>query len=376
MPATTSQSGSLTATIVEFCRFLRSNGIAAGPKETVSALEAVKAVGIGDRASFMAALRAVVCSSKGEWDLFDGLFEDFWSNNPARRDATRKTQTSATQADPKSIVALGAGPQHDSLEEGGKSIFGAGLHERLGKTEFSEVAQSDLAELERLAQRLLRRMALRLARRLKRKILASGPIDIRRTIRSSISHGGDPVDLRRKAKRREQNRLVLLLDVSGSMNAYSVFLLQFSYALQKHFRRVHTLLFSTRLVDITTALRSRSLRQGLAALSRESIGWAGGTKIGESLRQLHLSYGRRLLSRDTLFIVLSDGWDTGDPQILASELGAIRSRVKRTIWLNPLLGMEGYEPITRGMSAALPHIDVFAPAHNLESLLQLERHLK
>jgi len=110
-------------------------------------------------------------------------------------------------------------------------------------------------------------------------------------------------------------------------------------------------------------------------LSREAIGWSGGTKIGESLRELHLAHGRRLLSRDTIFIVLSDGWDTGEPHILAAELSAMRRKVKKTVWLNPLLGMEGYEPITRGMSAALPHIDVFAPAHNLESLLQLERHL-
>ncbi len=200
-------------------------------------------------------------------------------------------------------------------------------------------------------------------------------MDIRRTIHASVGRGGDLVDIRHKARRREQNRLVLLLDVSGSMNAYSLFLLQFAYALQRHFRRVHTFLFSTRLIEVTAALRSRSLQQSLSALSREAIGWSGGTKIGDSLRELQSSHGRRLLSRNTLFIVLSDGWDTGEPHILAGELSAIRSRVKKTIWLNPLLGMEGYEPITRGMSAAMPHIDVFASAHNLESLLQLEQHL-
>jgi len=264
--------------------------------------------------------------------------------------------------------------QPEAGDDGGKAVFGAGHHERLARVEFSEVAQSDLAELERLSQRLLRRMAFRLSRRLKRKTTSRGLVDIRRTIRSSISHGGDPVDLRYKTRRREQNRLVLLLDVSGSMNAYSLFLLQFAYAMQKHFHRVHTFLFSTRLVDITAALRSRSLHQSLAALSREAIGWSGGTRIGESLRELQLFHGCSLLSRDTLFVVLSDGWDTGEPQVLASELSAIRSRVKKVLWLNPLLGMEGYEPITRGMSAALPHIDVFAPAHNLESLLQLEQH--
>jgi uncharacterized protein with von Willebrand factor type A (vWA) domain len=364
-----------TTAIVSFCRFVRANGIAAGSKKTLEALAAANILGFKDRSSLRAGLRAVICSSKEEWDLFDGLFEEFWSDLPTAHGVGQRTKRDANQGDTRSIGFLGEGIQSQSLEDGGKSLFGAGQHERLGKVEFSEVAQSDLAELERLSRRLLRRMAVRLARRLKRKMVSRGPVDIRRTIRSSISRGGEPIDLRHKTKRREQNRLVLFLDVSGSMNAYSLFLLQFSYALQKHFQRVHTFLFSTRLIDVTVALRSRSLHQGLAALSREAIGWSGGTKIGESLRELQLCHGRRLLSRDTLFIVLSDGWDTGEPQVLAAELSAIRSRVKRTIWLNPLLGTEGYQPLTRGMSAALPHIDVFAPAHNLESLLQLEEHL-
>jgi uncharacterized protein len=369
-----SDSQSLAAEIVAFCRFVRSNGVGAGSGQTLDALRAAEAIGIADRSFLMMALRSILCSSREEWDSFAELFDQFWNQRRrVRGEHSRPERESSVDA--KAVASFGSGVQHEATEEGAKEIFGAGQHERLGKIEFSEIAQSDLAALERLATKLLRQMAIRLARRLKRKIHSRGPIDIRRTIRCSIGRGGDPADLRRKGKRREQNRLVLLLDVSGSMNAYSIFLLQFSYALQKHFRRVHTFLFSTRLVDITASLKSRSLRQGLAALSREAIGWSGGTKIGESLRELQNSHGRRVLSRDTIFIVLSDGWDTGEPQVLAAELGAIRARVRRTIWLNPLLGMEGYEPVTRGMSAALPHVDVFAPAHNLESLLQLERHL-
>lgn len=372
---------SFTTKIVGFCRFLRANGISAGPKQTVAALETAWAIGIADGFNLKMALRAVVCSSKEEWDLFEELFKTFWNGAEPRHEfafngVPLKDKRNFDQPDRKAVFSFGDETPHEGTEDGAKSIFGAGRHERLAKIEFSEVPQSDLADLERLAHRLLRRMAFRLARRFKCKTIARGPIDIRRTMRSSIGHGGDPVELRHKARRREQNRLVLLLDISGSMNAYSLFLLQFAYAMQKRFRRVHTFLFSTRLSEITAALRSRSLHQGLAALSRETIGWSGGTKIGESLRELHASHGRRLLTRDTLFIVLSDGWDTGEPQVLAAELSAIRKRVKKIIWLNPLLGMEGYEPITRGMSAALPHIDVFAPAHNLESLLELERHLR
>jgi uncharacterized protein len=122
-------------------------------------------------------------------------------------------------------------------------------------------------------------------------------------------------------------------------------------------------------------LRSRSIKDALQALAREGAGWSGGTQIGESLHEFNFLHARRLLTRDTIFIILSDGWDTGEPEALAAELASIKVRVRRLIWLNPLLGMKEYQPVTRGMSAALPYIDVFAPAHNLESLLELERHL-
>jgi uncharacterized protein len=128
-------------------------------------------------------------------------------------------------------------------------------------------------------------------------------------------------------------------------------------------------------MEITAALRTRDLPEALLALSQESAGWSGGTKIGESLLDFNHRYGGRLLSHDTVVMILSDGWDTGEPEILARELSSIQRRSRQVIWLNPLLGMEGYEPLTRGMSAALPFIDVFAAAHNLESLLDLERHL-
>jgi uncharacterized protein with von Willebrand factor type A (vWA) domain len=217
-------------------------------------------------------------------------------------------------------------------------------------------------------------MSLRLSRRLK-AARAGSQVDLRRTIRYSISRGGDPIYLSFRNRRLQPLRLVILLDVSGSMNPYSLFLVRFAYALQKYFKRVDTLLFSTRLTDITAVLRTRNLRDALDAVSLEAAGWSGGTRIGESLREFTLAHGS-LLSRNTLFLVLSDGWDTGEPAVLAAELSEIKRRVRKVIWLNPLLGMEGYEPVTRGMSAALPHIDVFAPAHNLQSLLELEGHLR
>ena len=156
------------------------------------------------------------------------------------------------------------------------------------------------------------------------------------------------------------------------MNFYSLFLVRFAYALQDCFQRVDTFLFSTSVVEISDLLRTRSLPDALRRLSQRAAGWSGGTKIGESLRQFNQRSGK-LLSRDTVLILLSDGWETGDPQLLADQIRDVRRRVRKVVWLNPLLGLKDYQPLTRGMAAALPYLDVFAPAHNLESLLALER---
>jgi hypothetical protein len=344
----------------------------------VAALEAARAVGVADKQTLKAALRAVLCSSKEEWDLFDDLFWLFWraadreggqGRKPGQKERALETQSA------KALLGLmGSNRSASGEEDRGRAVAGASANERLRKTDFSEVPQSDLHDLEKLALQLLRRMSERLSRRLK-IVQLRGQVDLRRTIRRSIGRGGDPIDLAFKGKKLQQDRLVVLLDISGSMNAYSLFLVRFAFALQKYFQRVDTFVFSTQLSEITGTLRGRQLREALKELGDQAQGWSGGTKIGECLREFNQKYGRKLLNRDTLFMILSDGWDTGEPEVLASELAAIRRRVRKLVWLNPLLGLQEYEPITRGMSAALPHVDVFAPAHNLESLLQLERHL-
>jgi len=374
---------SLNRKLVEFCRFARARGLSAGVKQTLNALAAARIAAVTDRNTFPLALRAVLCSSKEEWDRFGELFRAFWNAAdlelpPAAPKSRERKSRGAKSGRPPSPaerpIVVGAGSGR-AEEEGGRAVIGASEQHRLRKTDFSLVPQQDAEALDRLSLRLFRRMALRLSRRLRIASTGAGPVDLRRTIRRGIPRGGELIDLRYRIRKRKPGRLVILLDVSGSMNPYSLFLLKFAYALQKHFLRVHTFLFSTQLVDITAAIRTPTLPEALAALSREEAGWSGGTKIGESLREFLRMHGRRLLSRDTLLMILSDGWDTGEPEMLAAELASAKRRVGKVIWLNPLLGLKGYEPVTRGMSAALPFIDVFAPAHNLESLLALERHL-
>ena len=366
------------ASILAFCRFLRTNGLPAGVQQTLCAIEVAKTIGNVDRQGFAFALRTVLSSSKEEWDLFDELFEAFWraSQPKSGRASGEAKEARGRSHEPKaSSRTLGdESGEGSSPQEEGKAVSGASAQRRIGKVDFSTVGHEDLATLEKISLRLLRRMSLRLSRRLKISNLADR-VDIRRTIRRSIPRGGDPMVLAFQGRRLRKPRLVIFLDISGSMNSYSLFLLRFAYALQKYFRRVDTFLFSTDMVEITDLLRTQDLSEALCGLSQRAAGWAGGTKIGESLREFNRQNGRKLLSRNTVFIILSDGWDTGEPEMLVEELRVIRRRVQKLIWLNPLLGLKDYQPVTRGMSAALPYVDVFAPAHNLDSLLALERHL-
>jgi uncharacterized protein with von Willebrand factor type A (vWA) domain len=373
----TLQEDNLASRIVEFCRFARESGFSAGVKETVDVMAAARATGVSDREILKAAMRAVLCSSKDEWDQFEEVFAAFW-NSAQPGTTTRVTRKQAVeQRVPRGAVTTlmdRAYNVRNAEDDAGKTVLGATAQERLKKTDFSSTAPGDLPELERIAMRLLRHMSLRLSRR-RKSLQQRGQVDLRRTIRRNISRGGELIDLRYKARKIQQDRLVVLLDISGSMNPYSLFFVRFAYALQRHFKRVDTFLFSTQVTEITAALRGRSFPQSLHTLSEQAAGWSGGTKIGESLKEFARHYGARVLSRDTVFIVLSDGWETGKPQVLADQLQLIKARVRKIIWLNPLLGLREYQPVTQGMSAALPYIDVFAPAHNLESLLALEKHL-
>ena len=369
----------LVVSIVEFCRFLRIHGLPGDMRRTVTALEAAKAVDVADQQSFAFALQTSLCSTMEEWVQFPRLFQEFWGESqPGPRSASDEhrgpSKNDGRSREDGSSVVLGQASENAPLSDTkGRAVYGASAQQRLKKVDFSEVPYDDLAVLEELSLRLLRRMSLRLSRRLTISNVVDR-IDLRRSIRRSISRGGEPIVLAYTSKKPKKRRLVIFLDISGSMNFYSLFLVRFAYALQEHFRRVNTFLFSTDVVEISDLLRTRSLPEALRGLSQRAAGWSGGTKIGESLRQFNRFYGKKLLSRDTVLIILSDGWDTGEPELLAAEMRVARRYAERVLWLNPLLGLKDYQPITRGMAAALPYVDVFAPAHNLESLLALERH--
>jgi uncharacterized protein with von Willebrand factor type A (vWA) domain len=199
-------------------------------------------------------------------------------------------------------------------------------------------------------------------------------VDLRRTMRHAVKFGGTPVTLAFKRRKIRKPKLVLICDVSRSMDSYSRFLLQFIYALQNVIGRVESFVFSTSLHRVTNYFKSSDIHDALDRVAREVPDWSGGTRIGYSLSQFLERYPD-VLDHRTVLIVLSDGLDTGDPELLEKAMEEMQSRTAKVIWLNPLLGSSDYRPLARGMASALPHVDLFAPAHNLASLEALGRQL-
>jgi len=373
----------LGAAVVRFGGALRRQGLPVTLIQVTDGVRALDHLDVSDRPELHLGLRAVFVSRPEDFPAFDRVFEWFWrlqgeddeqalpgllSMSPPAGDEGGSPASESRQESP-SLETWGDDPGDDGDEPLG--VPGISDREAVITQDFSTFSADQLDEVFRLTVLIAKRLARRISRR-RRPVRRKGRVDLRRTLRANLTKG-EILELRFRARRRRKVRLVLLCDVSGSMDLYSRFLLQFLFALQSVFGRVETFAFSTRLTRITEHLKARSYRQVLRRLT-EVRDWSGGTRIGESLAQFNREWPM-LVDRRTIVIVLSDGWDTGDPEVLASELLRIKRRAARVIWLNPLLGNTSYEPLTRGMVAALPLVDHFAAAHNLASLRALAGHL-
>ncbi|MBO0934110.1 vWA domain-containing protein [Fibrella aquatilis] len=366
-------TNSLTEAIVAFAQFARSHGLNVGIQETQEALLAAGNGLLVSRLSLKFSLKALFCTSPEERLLYDRLFSLYWDTNPIDLHEERNKTTIQGSINKKAnshLVMLGQGNNTDAVEEA-KSVSGANEAERLQQTDFSKVSAVEAKQLEDLAQRLFHEIALRLRRRMKASQTA-GQINLRRTIRRSLCYGGEPLDLFRQARNPKKQRLVILLDVSGSMDKYSFYLLRFIFALREHFRQLEAFVFSTTLIRISKAVQANRIETLLDVLAKQADNWSGGTKIGDCLETYYDQYGKRTLNGSPTVIILSDGLETGSVEKLAGQLQKIQRRAKKVVWLNPLKGMQGYEPTARGMAAALPSVDEFRSAHNLRSLLELE----
>lgn len=372
---------SLSHNIVAFCRFLRANGVAVGPDEEATGLAALAQVEVGEREQIWLALRTVLCRRAVDLAAFDQLFAQYWKELAKAVDSKTKDDPKAKQRTQRNAARPKQGPNFDQLkawlygnkptEETTLTTYSA--QQTLTQRDFSTISADDLP----LLQQYLRELSLRLARRANRRqqrTHAAQQLNLPRTLRTNLRRGGELLDLVYQKPRQNQLNVVILADVSQSMELYSTFLIQFMYAFQSVFRRIDTFVFSTDLHRVTTALKNRPFADALRYLSETAPGWGGGTRIGHSVRQFVDDY-LTLVNKHTLVLILSDGWDTDDATYLTDALATLKTKARKLVWLNPLAGNPTFRPDTAAMQAALPYLDDFLPAHNVASLRALGRWL-
>jgi uncharacterized protein len=360
------------------------HGVVVTPSEAIDAVTTLDLIDLEDRQETYLSLRSVLASRVEDFPVFEELFEGFWSRlgqNPQPRkvferealfSSSQQTRLSSGLPRQKAVFLEHWGGTESRDTEPIK-LPGASNLESAAEKDFSLFEADEIEEVSRLARRIVKRLARIPSRRW--KPVRRGPrVNLRRTLRQSLRTGGELVELSFKRRKQKKTRLVVLSDVSGSMDLYSRVFLQFVYGLQNSFARVETLVFSTSLERITGHLKDRTYEQALEQLAINVRGWSGGTLIGSSIAAFNSGWPE-LVDKRTIVIILSDGWDTGEPEELGAALAELKRRAGKLIWLNPLMGSPAYQPLVRGMQAALPHIDVFAPLHNLASLRALEHHL-
>jgi uncharacterized protein with von Willebrand factor type A (vWA) domain len=373
-----------------FARTLRDNGFKVGLAETGDALSILASPAAVRPSSLKPALRALFCATHSDWERFDEIFDAYWQGRDMRQRQVISGAPQASHAPARRLAeahvpqeALGL-PDHverrsDQDEaapaDGRGRREGASRVEALSATDLRHIIDpDDVAATHALAARLARVMRARLVRR--ERIRRRGRrLDLRRTIHRSIAHGGTPIDLAWRRRKIKPLRLVVLLDASGSMSLYTAFFVRFLHGVVDSFREAEAFVFHTRLAHVSPSLRDRDVTRAVEKLALMAQGIGGGTRIGESLATFNRWHARRVINSRTALMIVSDGYDTGEPDKLGAEMRRLRRRCRRIIWLNPLIGWRDYSPQARGMQAALPYVDLFAAAHNLDSLAALEPYL-
>lgn len=368
--------------VLLFGRVLRAAGLDVHHGRLVDAIRALECVGVRRRMDVHATLRSLLVHRRDDIARFDQAFDLFFRahRHPSSglplfplgerpRVVARPAPGAAVPAQVEHLENVGHGSPAVSRALGAWSAEGISRSK-----DFADFTDGELERARNLLQTLPWSLSLRYTRRWARA--SAGAVDLRPLLRQSLMRGGDLFDLPRRQRREAARPIVLIADVSGSMERYSRVVLHFVYGLAHSGAPVETFLFATRLTRVTRQLAERRGSQALTRLARDVQDWGGGTRIGDSLRAFNVRWARRVMRNGPVVIVLSDGWDRGDPELLNRELARVRRSCRRLIWLNPLLGSARYEPLTRGMQAALRHVDDFLPAHNLVSIEQLAEHLR
>jgi uncharacterized protein with von Willebrand factor type A (vWA) domain len=376
-------TGRLAENIMHFARVLRAAGLPIGPDRVVDALRALEAAGIARREDFYWTLAAVFLSKREQQELFDQAFQLFWRDPqilerilglqpqvPGGR--AEQTQVSRRLAD-----AL-QGAEEQSEEQQPQELDASpafSQSELLQHADFETMSGEELAQAKKLIARL--RLPIPEVQTRRFRPDARGPrIDLPATLRASLKGGAQIILLKRRSRITRHPPLVVLCDISGSMSRYSRMFLHFLHAITNDRDRVHTLVFGTRLTNITRHLRNRDVDIAMNRVASAIQDWAGGTRIGVCLAEFNRKWSRRLLGQNAVVLLISDGLDRDVGEGLGTEMERLHKSCRKLVWLNPLLRYEGFQPRPSGVRAMLPHVDAFMPVHNIESLVELARELE
>ena len=369
----------LVSHVVRFCRSLRERGLLVGPSETADAARGLALVNPLDQDQIYWCLRAILVSRVDEIEAFDDCFHQFWTFRQLRDVSPvlpRPALTGGGQNLGQGVEMGPDGGQDEGRQQPVVQIVGTGASwlEAVSRRDLTVLKENELAEVSEIAARVARALPSRPGRR-RRRHRRKGVPDLRGAFRLNLAHAGDPIILPRRRRVPRVPRLLVVLDVSGSMERHAKLLLQLVYALGQRAGRVETFVFSTSLTRVTRHLRAPSFPEALRRIGDAVSHWSGGTRIGECLGALNRQHSHLLDSSTSVFL-LSDGWETGDPDHLAQELSRLRRQVRRLVWLNPLLGTQDYAPLSLGLQAARPHVDSFASAKDLAQLKRLPHFLR
>ena len=366
--------------VVGFSRALHSAGVEVNAGNLIDLCDSFRYISLHNRSDFYAAARATLVSRYDDLETFDEVFKAFWAR-PILPDDMTLTDTDAggdpdldVQADVNEVVDT-ADLQEEAEGEGESEEVGYSPDEALMGKDLAAMSDREIEQARKVIHEIVNIIANRRSRR-RVPENRGAELDFRRTWRRNALYGSDGVELMMKRRRIKKTKLMLLCDVSGSMDCYSRFLIRFIYALKREIRDVEVGVFSTRMTAISRLLKTKGIEESLVEVADTVHDWAGGTDIGGCLREFNDQFARDMLHSRTVMIIVSDGWDRGDPDLMRQEMARLRKRVHKLMWLNPLLGTPGYQPLCLGMKTALPYLDYFLPAHNLESLIQLARTLR
>ena len=366
-------SSHLVENVLVFGRLLRAAGLDVHMGRMLDVLKALQYIDLGARDEVYHTCRTLLVHRREDLPVFDRTFDLFWSRRDARTPRMQvddRRERDAAAGSSSAVEMLG---DASSGEGEGGALHTWSAAATLASKDFADFTADEIAVARAALDRLTWKPG---ERRTRRWIRGAGPrIDIRRALASSIRTGGVIVRLPRRKRQVRRRPIVLLCDVSGSMERYSRMLLHFSHVLGRRHGRVEVFVFSTALTRITNELRTRGLDAAVAGAANVVRDWSGGTRIGDALKTLHQRWMRRVLHGGPVVLLISDGWDRGDPEMLRQQVARLQRSCHRLIWLNPLIGTADYAPLTRGLQAALPYVDDFLPARTLTNLVDLSLHL-